>query len=353
MLSIKEIVEGPEFKALKEEYGTDDTLEGYMKASKAKYGGFVDWVQEIPDAGRREAIYETVRKHSLREILGGGTGSDFMSYMVPTKIYQVLLDAYREADIMDKIAGLVINDFEGGSVNVDWGLLGKIKPRWGYGLGSKAFETEEVDRVTITPDEFGMDMAISRRFLEDQAFDLIEYHVRAAGKEMADFAVARALEALYAGRDTGNNEAGATNAVAVLDFINAQGFVTGQGGIGDTCVLTRAQVADIISDTTTFNLALEWKERATRYEIVDGFIGMSWYPRVVQTTNGLYDSVNADYYALVFEKARSLACAWKRPITIDNYTAPREGLVGAVASARVGFGALHNGDYISAILEGD
>ncbi len=347
MIDLKEFVEnGPEFKLLKEQYGTDEPIEGYMQACQKT--GFVDPFFASP---RRKELYETLRSLSLREILGGGTGSDFMSYMVPTKIYQVLLDAFREADIMDKIAGIVINQTS--PINVDWGLLGKIKPRWGYGLGSKAIETEEVDRVAISADEFGMDMAISRRFLEDQAFDLMEYHVKAAGAEMADFAVARALEAVYAGRDTGNNEAGATDAVAVLDFVNAQGFVTGQGGVGDTCVLTRAQVADIIGDATTFNLALQWKERATRYEIMDGFLGMSWYPRVVQTTNGLYSSSASDYYALVLEKKRGFACQWARPITIDNYTAPREGLVGAVASARVGFGVLHNGDFISAILEGD
>ncbi len=352
MLSLKEIVEAPTFTKLKETYGRQDFWEDYMKDSKEKHGGFVDPVYLGPD---REQIYETLRKHSLSEILGGGTGSDFMSYMIPTKIYQVLLDAFREADLMPQIAGLIIKDFQGGTVNVNWGLVGKLKPQWGTGAGGAPIETEEVNRVSITPKTFSMDMAIARDFLEDQAYDLIEYHVRAAGKEMADFAVARCLEAMYAGYDSGNNAvAGGTNAITVANVISAQGAVEAQGGHADTCVLTRAQVADIINDTTTLNLSIPFKDAASKYQIMPGFAGIDTYlPRVVGTSNGLYSSTAADYYALVFEKARGVAVAWKRPITIENYTAPREGLVGAFCSGRVNFGVLHDGDYISAILEGD
>src|SRR3990167_3165433 len=346
MLQLKEIVEGEEFKRIKEAHGD---MEGYMQATRKE--GFVDPCFLSP---RREEIYETLRRYSLREILGGGTGSDFMSYMIPTKIYQVLIDAFREENILPQISGITINDIQGGTIQVLWGLYAKLKPRWGSTYGGYAIETEEVDRVSISPKEFGMDMAISRSFLEDQQFDLMQYHVAAAGKEMADFAVARALEAFYAGRDTGNNVAGSTNAITVANIGSAAAFVEGQGGAPDTCVLTRAQARDLINDTTTFNLSIPFKEAASKGQIMPGLQGIQTYlPRAVAPTNVLYSSDDSDYYALVFEKKRGMAVAWKRPITIDNYTSPREGLVGAVASARVNFGVLHNGDFISAILEGD
>lgn len=347
MLQLKEIAEFKEFKNIKETYGD---IEDYLK-EKSKPGiGFIDPIYYSP---RREEVYDYFRQHSLKEMLGGGTGSDFMSYMIPTKVYQVLYDAFREENILPDISGLVVQDFEGGTVNVNWGLIDKIKPKWGTGPGAGPISTEEVNKVQITPKTFSMDMAIARDFIEDNAHDIIEYHIRATGKEMANFAVAEALETMYAGRDTNNNVAGGTNAITVANGVSAVGAVDGQGGMPDTCVLTRAMVADLIGDTTTFNLALQFKEAATRYQIMPGFLGLKWFDRVVSTSNGLYDTVNADYYALVFEKARTLAVAWKRPITIESYTSPREGLAGAFASGRVGFGVMHDGDFISAILEGD
>jgi len=289
----------------------------------------------------------------LREILGGGTGSDFMSYLIPTKIYQVLLDAYRDEDIVDDIVGINVKDFDGGTLNIVWGLVDKLRPMWYDEPGGPAIQTEEVNRVSLAPLPFGMDMCISRSMIEDSAFELIEYHIKAAGREMATFVAEQVLTAMYAGRDTGNNVAGGTNAITVANVLAARAAVSGQGGTPDTFVLTWDMFQDVCVDTTTLNLSIDWKNKIANQYVLDGTFGLKWIPRRVHTSNGLYDTVNADYYGLVFEKAKGAALAWKRPLTIDNYLAPREGIQGAVVTARIDTDAIHDGDFISAILEGD
>jgi len=347
MIPLKEVEGWQEFKTLKETFGD---VENMLK-DKGKLG-FVDPFYYSP---HRKELYETLRQVPLREVLGGGTGSDYMSYLIPTKIYQVMLDGFYEADIMDKIAGIVIREFQGSSINLVWGT-GTIKPRWMGKVGAPAISTETASRAVITPEDFGIDMQISKNMIQSSQFDLIEYHIRNGGKAMADFAVTEALKVMYADYDVTLNTvaSGATNAVTTANFITARGLVeANNGGSPDTIVLTKEQVSDVIQDTTTGSYSLPFKQAQFMQWSLDGFLGMNWLPRCVATSNGLYSTSAADYYALVFQKEDSLGVAWRQPIAIENYTSPREGLIGAVASGSVGFGIGRDGDHIAAILEGD
>ena len=207
----------------------------------------------------------------------------------------------------------------------------------------------------MTPKEFSADLAITRALIEDSGVgDLVEYHLRAAGKEGADFAVARSLEALHDGRNTNNDvTGGASSTISVANVVSAAGNVDQMGGACDTAVITRAHKWNIIGDTTTFNLSIPFKDAATRGEIMPGFLDCTWLPRRVHVLNGLYSAhpavTGGVYYALMFDKMNSLIVAWKRPLTIERYTEPREGLVGAFASGRFAPAVQHNGDYVSAI----
>jgi hypothetical protein len=363
MISLEEIAKFPEYEALAKQHNSKDWIFDYLKET-AQTGtegkGFVDPLMSAHPE-RRKAAYDTLRQYSLKEIWGGGTGSDFYSYVVPTKVYQVLIDAFREADILNDIAGLVVNGYQGGNINVNWALMNKIKPSWGHGPGGAPMRNETIGQETVTPNAFYMDMPISQDEIEDSQVDLIEHHVRAAGAEMASFAVARALEAMYDGRDITNNVAGGTNLVTVANFVSARGMITGQSGKPDTAVITTEQVNDLLGDTTTFNFSNIFKDSAVKGELLPKFLGLNWYTRcldaessaTVRGESGLYDTANEDYYALVFEKRRALIAAWKAPISIQNYTSPREGLVGAFCRGRIGFGVVSDGNFISAVLEGD
>jgi hypothetical protein len=337
---------------LKDKYGLEgsDAMEDFMKdMQKSKVGGYVDpWA--VSPMGHE--IYETLRQVSLAEILGGGTGSDFMSYLIPTKIYQVLLDAYRDEDISADIVGWNEKSFAGGTLNVVWGVVDKMKAVWYKEPGGPPIVTEEVNRTSLTPKPFGMDCAITKSMIEDSEFGIMEYHIRHAGKQMGAFLTAHVLSQMFSGYDSGNNAvAGGTDVITVAQVVSAINKVNAQGGKADTIVLCSDQQADVMADTTTYNLALQWKERQTEKFQIDGTFGLRWYPRRIATDNGLYSTSDTDYYALVFERARGAALAWKRPLTIENYTAPREGIAGAVVSARAAAAAVHDGDFISAILE--
>jgi len=351
-MKLQEIVELPEIKAIKDQYGPDkDGMEDFMKDmnKNPKVGGFVDpFVYSV----HQGEVYDTLRKIPLREILGGGTGSDFMSYLIPTKIYQVLLDAARDADISDDIVGLNIRDFEGGTIQVVWGLVDKMRPDWYQEPGGPAIVTEEVNRLSLTPKPFGMDLCITESMLEDSQFDLMEYHLKAAGAEMGAFVTRHVVQRMFAGYDSSNNAvAGSQDAITVAQVMSAINKVENQGGAADRFVGISEHKYDLATDTTTLNLALQWKEAVAGKFQVDNFLGLGWLWTRKETTGACYSSAETDYFAAVFEKAKGAALAWKRPITIKNYTAPREGLVGAAVTARIHAGALHDGDFISIILE--
>ncbi len=351
-MTLKEIADSDEIKSIKERYGdSKDFMVDFLKECAAKgKDGFIDPFSISPN---RERVYTRMRQIKLREIMGGGTGSDYLSYLLPTKIYQTVLDAFSEEDILPAIAAIDVRDFQGPTVNILWGLMDKIVPHWGGTAGgAPAMNEDQLDKLALTPKVFSVDCAISKVLVEDCAFDVIEHHLKVAGRAMAQFAVQAALEEIYAGYDVSNNAvSGSSDAITVAQLISAVGKVEAQGGAPDIGVLTRRQKSDLLADATTFNYTLDWKEAASRGKLMEGFQGLTYYLRRLQAKNGLYSVADTDYYALVFEKAKSLATAWRRPITIENYDDPRDGLVGAVLSARFDAGVTHNGDFISAILE--
>lgn len=354
MLQLEEIAKLPELKAFQDQFGKgEEGAERYLQAQKrSKNEGFID---PFSFSVNRKEVYETLRQIPLREVLGGGTGSDFMSYLIPTKIYQVLYDAFRDADITEDITGVSIRDFEGGTVQVVWGLVDKMRPDWYAEPGGPPIATEEVNRVGLSPKAFGMNLQISQSMIEDSQFELMEYHIRAAGREMGAFATRHVLARMFAGYDSTNNAvtSSTADAVTVADVVNAISKVENQGGMADSFVGISENKYDLATDTTTLNLALQWKEDvAGRYQL-DNFLGLKWFWRRKETTNGLYSTAATDYYALVFEKEKGAAVAWKRPLTIKNYDHPWQGVAGATVSARIHAGALYDGDFIAVITEKD
>jgi len=350
MLRLEEIAEKPELKALIDQFGKgEEGAERYMQTIAKKNEGFIDPISLSPG---REEIYGALRNVTLREILGGGTGSDFMSYLIPTKIYQVLLDAFRDTDLSPEIVGLNIPQFEGGTIQVVWGLVDKMRPVWFEEPGGPPVITEAVNRASLSPKPFGMNIGITQSMIEDSQFDIMEYHIRAAGKEMGAFVTRHVISQLWSGYDSSNNAVtGGSGAITVANVLNAIALVEAQGGSADTFIGHSEQKYDLAADTTTLNLALQWKEDVSGKYEMDSFLGLNWFWRRKETTNGLVDSSTSRYFALVFEKDKGAALAWKRPLTISNYDAPRESLKGAVVTARMVANALHDGDFIAGILE--
>ncbi len=331
-----------------------ESMEKFMKmqAGSKKSEGFVDPISFSP---YKDEVYGRLRKTSLNqlyEIVGGGTGTDWISFVIPIKIYQVMADAFYDADIGDEILAADIPNFDGGTLNYLWGTIDSMYPVDYAEPGSPPMVQIEPDKAALTPTPFGMDMAISRSLVEDSAFGLVETYVRNAGAAMGFFATAKILKALYAGYDaTDNAVAGSSGAITVQQVLAAKGKVENQGGLADKCVVTAPMKTNIFGDTATFNLALLWKQKQVQDYDINGTFEMEWYTRRAVTFNGLYDTPTSKYYALIFEQARGAVRAWKRPLTITNYDEPNEGYVGAAVTARQASAAIHDGRYVSAILE--
>ena len=206
---------------------------------------------------------------------------------------------------------------------------------------------ETIETVKSTLDfstAFGINFRITNDLIEDSQFDLIEMHLRNAGREMGEFASNEALTIMYApasGDGTLNINA-ATGAADCTTFV-------GGGATQDVRSCIRANLADgYISDTMAvtheamlnsilFTIGLQYQESMVWNEFAHG----TWPTRLagmnivyadtdIMTTN----KAQTDCKTLIFAKEYALISGRKRWLRIEKYSDPIRDLVGATITAR-------------------
>jgi hypothetical protein len=309
------------------------------------------------------AVYETIKTVPLREFLArsGTTGIAGAAYLVPTKIYQVMYDSAVEADVVSDISIAVIpaEQIGGTTMNVDIAIDDSYKPKKYSSGGAMPTETIATTQATLdfsTP--WGINFKIANDLIEDAQFDVIEMHLRNAGREMGEYASNEALAVLKTGPDgDGTINSGASGDANETKFIGATTEdvrdmmleCIEDGFICDTLVLTHGAALHSVFTTT----GAAYHET----DLWNSFVNNGW-PTTIAGMNIVYsdvdtltnDGVMDNLVTIAFDKDYALLSGRKRWLRIENYSDPIRDLVGATVTARQDSVTIYN-DSIGAITE--
>lgn len=299
-------------------------------------------------------VWDTIKAAPLREFLGHvGSTRAGAAYLIPTKIYQIMYDSAVEADIVADISIAMIpaEQIGGNTMNVDIAIDESYLPKKYSSGGAMPTETIATEQATLdfsTP--FGINFKITNDLIEDAAFDVIEMHLRNAGREMGEFASNEALIVMKASTDgdgtvnsgaTGNADETKFTGGTTNDILTAMNGNLTDGFVSDTCVLTHSAALHSVFNTSGLV--------GNDSELYNKFIVGGW-PTQMAGMNIVYSDVSTltnskagtDLVTIVFDKDYALLSGRKRWLRIENYSDPIRDMVGATITARQDSVSIYN-----------
>ncbi len=283
--------------------------------------------------------------HRMREFLAqsGTSGIAGAAYLVPQKIYQIMFDSAVAADLTSDISITVIpaEQIPGSTLKVDIAKDDSYKPKK-FSSGGVA-PSEEIQTVQATLD-FGtiwiINFQIGNDLIEDAQFDLVEIHLRNAGREMGEYATDETVGIMASSTDgdgTLNTESGGGNTTTFTDVYNAVDANLQDGYVSDRFLTSHHQIKDSISQDTTYTQdATGFRDHLVTEAYPKRLLGMDVlysevsYLTESQSTGTAYEDLDS----YVFSKDFSVLSGRKRWLRIEKYSQPISDLVGAAITCR-------------------
>lgn len=298
-------------------------------------------------AADAKEIMESVRAIPLREFLAssGTTGIAGAAYLIPTKIHQILFDSAVQADITPEISIAMIppEQIPGTSHKVDIAVDDSYVPKKFRSGGQVPTETIKTTQAELDfTESFGINFRITNDLIEDSQFDLVEMHLRNAGREMGEFAAHEACIILMTSTDgdgTLNTEGAGADVTTFTDVMNAREADIQDGYLPDTFIGSHHLFFDEIAADTTYTMdAAGWRDELVRNGFAP-FLGLKpVLSEIPALSNPLGVRVSAlpytDLNSYVIAKDYALLTGRKRWMRIEKYSDPVRDLVGAVISSR-------------------
>jgi len=327
----------------------------------------------------RQQILETLRTISLTDIIrrsgddmpwvkpkikeflakSGTTGIAGAAYLIPDKIYQIMFDSAVASDIVADISIALIppDQIPGSTLKVDIAVDDSYVPKK-YSSGA-SMPTETIKTTQATLDfstSWGINFQIGNDLIEDAQFDLIEMHLRNAGREMGEYATNEAITVLMTSTDgdgTLNTESAGADVTTFTDVLNGVDTNTQDGYISDIYLCSHHLIGSEIFKDTTYTM----DATGVRDEFVREF-----YPKRLLGMNVVYSECDMltkalgtgnafeDLNSYCLTKEKSLISGRKRWLRIEKYSDPIRDLVGATVTARQDSVSVYN-DSICRIRE--
>lgn len=277
----------------------------------------------------------------------GTTGIQGARYLIPDKIYQVLFESAVETDLVERISIDVLppEQIPGQTLKVDIEVDGSFKPyRYSSGGGMSQDEITTVQATLDFTQPWGLNFAIGNDLIEDSQFNMIEFHLRQAGREFGEYATDRALTVLKTATDGDGTVNGGVSGDAdetkflgatTEDFVDIHKAILQDGYQPSHIIMTtEAWYHSVV--TTAFISSSTYSEPWAYNAIVDGLpsriLGCEVIFSNVDTLTN--DQAFTDCVTIMFDKRYALLSGRKRWMRIENYSDPVRDLVGATVTAR-------------------
>ena len=307
-----------------------------------------------------KAISESIRTIPMREFLAksGTTGIAGGAYLIPTKIYNTLFEPAAKADIMPDISLAVLpaEQLPGTQTKVDIVVDGSMLA-WSTSSGASA-PTETVATTQATLDfsnTYTVHPRITNDLIEDSQWDLIEMHIRMAGKVCGEKSAELAATVLYTATDGDGTKNQITGDQAYTEWATDAASHTVEEAIlanqadgwnPDTILLTHKAFIYNIKGTAGIS--------NNESSVNDDWLH-SGYPSTLGGLNCIYSDIDylnaAAAKAVIFSKDFSLLSGRKRWLRVENYAEPIKDLQGATVSFRQDSVTVYN-DAIAPYVEG-
>lgn len=294
-------------------------------------------------------LQETLRTIPLHEFLAksGTTGIAGAYYLVPDAMHTHLMGAVRATDKVPLFSAEVVDGWKGGDLKVDiairsselsganplfkWVMHPKV-PASGSGAPT---ETVETVQATISPKHFNVAPRITNDLIEDNNFQLIEWHLTQAAQQLGQYATDLAIADLKAAADGDGTQGTVTAGADTTTTANVTEAIEELGSEfwnPNTMIVTYKAWVDAINVTAshagiTYPLPPEGYD--AKFQCLDVIFNNSKNLHAGVATNKMTNCVT-----LVLDRTAALLCGRKRWMQIENYSNPVRDLAGAVISCR-------------------
>lgn len=378
MLSLQEITSNDAIKQqLKEIQATMDATGSFHPEAVSPHTHEPIGLSHISDYTLRAKIMETLHSIPLREFLAksGTTGIAGAAYLVPDKIHSDLVMYGHNKDVCPLI-GSVVDGWKGGDLKVNIVDKATYQARKSSSGGSKATSTVQTVQATLAPETFDVPILITKDLLEDDAYDLLDFHIRAAAEAVGEKASDMALTVLATATDGWGTLNGGASGDA--DETRWEGATTED--VND-CIQALTDDRWIANTLVATSEAWEHSIQTTLgIEVGGGAAGDYWRPRApyniiqyptlasgfdmkignidvllinspcLHNAGELKGTAMTNCISLVFDRNAALLTGRKRWMQINNYADPVRDLDGAIVTCRQDSVTLYD-DAIAKITE--
>lgn len=333
---------------------------GYYDHNEANIFG-TGWRQKqegisLVKADDAKEVSETLRNLNLAEFLArsGTTGLQGAAYLIPTKIYS-LMDAM--SGTVDHVADISMamvpaEQISGATMNVAIPIDTSYVPRYFSSGGSLAEDEIQTTQATLDfTQPYGLHFNFGNDLIEDSQFDVVEMHVRNAGKKLGQFHMDQALAILHTGTDgdgTQNTEAASNDETLLDDVVNAFQSNADDGFISDRYILLHHQWSHSVGKggTNQADYASQWHTESIS-SIAPEAAAIYGMKRVFVLANNITMNPNQDAglsasVSFVLDSTHAMLSGVKRWLRMENYADPIRDLVGATVTCRTDSVTVYN-----------
>ena len=286
-------------------------------------------------------LRESIRRIPLKEFLISGLAG--ASYLIPTKLADVLQSAAQPIDLAPVISVEVIMGWEGGDLKVDIVDRYSLKPSRAGSGGAKAPRTPNTSQATLSPIAFSTPLIAESSMMEDSQFPLVEWYARQAARAIAYESNDMILAILKTATDgvgtvnsslTGDADETRFTSGTTSDLVTSIRKLGDDEWVPDTVVLT--------SEAWGHSVAVQTEPAGwTLMEPKQGFqFRLGHLDVILNNSPTLHAGTDArgaamtNCVTIIFDRTVALLTGRKRWLLIEKYTDPVRDLEGAVVSCR-------------------
>lgn len=278
-----------------------------------------------------------MKEQHIQELLQTRIGTEG-SLLIPRKIYDTLWEAVEKKLIGRQFAAFIVgpDGVPGSSFDMNLATADSMTV---YRVAEGAMSPIDVPTFTainVVPRKYAVRPVITREMLEDGKWNLLEFAVKTAGKEMAENETAQILSTLDGAGNTvsGGATLSIANITRAIQYLRDSDFDPQVMVIGP----------EVLNDLQTLSAFSDASQYGNNQMMMNGFVGTIFGLKVfIVTPNASTQSAaTQSRRAYVLDPSQAFCVVEKRPVTVEEYDDAVHDMQGVVITQRIGFSLIRS-----------